>query len=506
MSGFASIARPVGAGGTDIANASATSQFGEVLVSQLEASAQATFVYGINATQFITGTYGTSALVTAVSGNAIIESGTTTTGSAGVRMRRGSSYRAGQGTLFRGTAIFGPPVANTYQLIGLGNVESGYYFGYSGTNFGIHHFPGSFREIRKLTISAGVADGTSVTVTLNGEAKAYTITGGGTVNQTSWEISQQNWTQVGGGWQAEAYDGSVYFIALRPGVRTGSYSATGVGLTATFSQYIAGTSTSPTFISQSQWNIDTMDGTGPSRFVLNPAKGNVYQVGFQYLGFGNARFSIEDSQTGQFQACHMIRNANSRLTPVLKDPHVTGLWSVANAGSTTSTHMTGTSGAIFTEGKTLKNIGPAFSAYASNSDVDTAEEPIFSIRADQIFDTNVGFGEISLNTLTAAVLGTAGAHYVIFRVYKNLRLSGPVNFINVDSTKSFAAKDVAATGFTTNNSSLIATYVVSAGNNIAVNLNTDGFTLNSGDIMTLTGEASTNNIAVAAAISWFEDR
>jgi hypothetical protein len=403
------------------------------------------------------------------------------------------------------TSIFGPPVADTYQLCGLGNVESGFYFGYQGLDFGVHHFTGALREVRTLTIPAGgVGLGASVTVTLNGQSKTFTINGGSSANQTSWEISYKDWTNVGGGWVAEAYDGVIYFIALRTGPRTGTYSTSIVG--ATFAQYIAGTSVAGTFVSQSAWNIDTMDGNGPSRMTLDKTKGNVYQIGFQYLGYGNTRFAIEDPQTGQFQSCHMIRQANSRLTPVLSDPHASVIWTVSNAGSTTSTHMTGASGAIFCEGEVSRNIGPAFSAYGANTGIDTAEEPVLTVRSNRIFRNKVGYGELDISTLSATVPET-GAHYIILRVYKNLKLTGPVNFTNVNSQQSIASYDTSATGFESNQNTLVASYVIPYGGSINVDLKGDNFFLSVGESLTITAQSDTSGGAdVICAITWFEDQ
>ena len=514
MSGFASIAKNggQGAGASNTENASSTTQFGEALVAQLTPASQATFVKGLNPTTFLSRSIGDGATVTASSGSAYVKSGTAATGSAAVQMRRGLSYRAGQGSLFRATAIFGPPVADTYQLLGFGNVECGYHFGYQGTNFGIHHFPDGQREVWKLVISAGVADGTSVTITLNGQAKAYTISGGSSVNQTSWEISQQDWTNVGGGWVAEAYDGSVYFIALRPGPRSGAYSASGTGLGVTsFTQFKAGAAANATFVTQSAWNIDTMDGNGPSRMVLDPHKGNVYQIGFQYLGFGNARFAIEDPQTGQFQACHMIGNANARLTPVLKDPHVSGIWAVANVGSTIGTHMTGTSGAIFCEGEVTRNIGPAFSAVGVKTDVDNDPElPILSIRSDRVFGNDVGYSELDISSLSVSVVDAnqAGSKYMTIRVYKNLRLTGPVNWTSVNSAQSCASYDTGATGFSSNQNTLVATYVLGFQSTLNIDLKGDNFFLSVGESLTVTAQGGDGTEAdfVSCALTWFEDQ
>ena len=251
MSGFASIARNFGGGGSSTTNAAGTTQFGEQLVAQLVPSSQAIFTHGVSTINFVTASVGAGASVTSANGLASLSSGTAISGSATVQLKRALSYRAGEGSICRMTAMFGTPIADNYQFVGLGNIESGYFFGYKGTAFGVMHVADGAREIRKLTVTAGVADGTSVTVTLNGESRTFTINGGGTVNQTSWEISQQDYSNVAGGWQTEAYDGTIYFISMQAQPADGTYSATGTGLTATFSQVVAGATPTINFVSLS---------------------------------------------------------------------------------------------------------------------------------------------------------------------------------------------------------------------------------------------------------------
>ena len=85
----------------------------------------------------------------------------------------------------------------------------------------------------------------------------------------------------------------------------------GIGLLyRTFSRVIEGQNQTNNFIPSSSFNIDKLDGTGPSRLILDPQKGNVYQIGFQYLGFGNAKFQIEDPETGNLIRFHELKNEN----------------------------------------------------------------------------------------------------------------------------------------------------------------------------------------------------
>lgn len=47
-----------------------------------------------------------------------------------------------------------------------------------------------------------------------------------------------------------------------------------------------------TWVAQASWNVDRMNGTGPSGITLNPTFGNTYAIQYDALGFGNATFMV----------------------------------------------------------------------------------------------------------------------------------------------------------------------------------------------------------------------
>ena len=63
-----------------------------------------------------------------------------------------------------------------------------------------------------------------------------------------------------------------------------------------------------TRIHQSDWNIDTMDGTGPSGMILDISKAQILWMDIEWLGLGSVRigFIID----GQFVLCHTFHHAN----------------------------------------------------------------------------------------------------------------------------------------------------------------------------------------------------
>jgi hypothetical protein len=87
-----------------------------------------------------------------------------------------------------------------------------------------------------------------------------------------------------------------------------------------FAEPVAGVTPTDTWVLQTAWNTDKMNGTGPSKMLLDPTKGNVFKIAFQYLGYGEQDFYIEDSVTGKFQLVHRFRYANENTTPWCQDP------------------------------------------------------------------------------------------------------------------------------------------------------------------------------------------
>jgi hypothetical protein len=478
-------------------------------------SGQGTFVTGINSAIWTTGSNGIGPTVSASDGIATCTSGGSPYASAVLHLNRSSKYRAGQGTIARLTAIFGDGEPNTLQLAGVGNAECGFYFAMRDTNFGILHRERSKREIWEFTGVAGVGSSVMLTVTLGGAVKSINITGGGSPNQTAYLISKQDYSKVGMGWTAEAHGSHVHFISSTPGPVEGTFSIVdggGSSIVTTVTRTQAGVLPTETFIPQSSWNIDPMDGTGATRFDMDPTKGNVYGIGYQYLGFGNPTFSVENPETGLLAQCHMIQWAGSHTSTVIKNPAMTIRWEAINSGSSASSvSVSGASGGLFTEGIVQRNVGVAFSAAGTKSDVGATEVPILSIRANQIYGSVCSYGELAPFNISVGndTGNSSNGKLLRINIYKNVGLTGPVNFQNLDSTRSIASVDTAATGLsTTANQQLLKSIIVAANDSLVLKLEDENFFIVNGDTLTIAAQrAGGQNIDTAvASVSWFEDQ
>ena len=493
------------------ADGSPLSSFGELNVAQLTPAAQGDFIYGINNLMFTTEAYSTGSVTTGSGNFAIVNTNTSTTGSATVKLRRALKYRPGLGSLFRGTALFDTPKANNSQLIGVGNEDCGYYFGYQGTSFGILHVETAYREIRKLDVTTAVTTNEIVTVTLDGVSIAVPITGSASKSKTAYQIAKQNYSNVGIGWRADVVSGSVFFLSSRAASTfTGSYSVAGSTIVGSFSVIQSGSDGISTFIPQSSFNIDRIDGTGPSGFTINPQKGNVYQVGFQYLGFGNAFFGVENSETGRITPVHMIKNDNNRTTSVLLNPQVSGRLTSFNSGNNTNVAPKTLSMGTFTEGM-VRRLDPRYGRAATFSSIGTSDVALLAFKVNAVFGTKACYGEFDIVRIACANNSEMGANQAtaIISIHRNIDIPGTVDFVPVDTANSIvsvASFATAGTAITTTNINPILTFGVAPSQGQTIDINTEELVYNVGDIILITIRASNNTVSGVLGINWFEQQ
>jgi hypothetical protein len=87
-------------------------------------------------------------------------------------------------------------------------------------------------------------------------------------------------------------------------------------------------------VSQSDWNIDPMNGLGDSEIDLDFTKSQILILDYQWLGVGRVRvgFSID----GQTYYVHHFTHANNVIEPYIFQPSLPARWEIKNVGSTDS--------------------------------------------------------------------------------------------------------------------------------------------------------------------------
>lgn len=486
--------------------------FGDLQTVVIQPQAQGDFVYGISDTTFLTSSYAGGSV--SVSDNiASISTGTNAAGSSQIRLKRGLRYRPGQGAMARFTTIFdSSPVANSFQLGGVGNAECGYFIGYSGTSFGVLHNPAGQVEVRTLTITTGAGTET-VTVTLDGSAVDVDVVGGDDTTQTAYQLATfGDYSQAGDcGFIADAIGSTVIFRANKPNTTsTGTYSVAGTDIVGSFAQTIAGTNPTQTFIPQSSFNADRLDGSGPSGMTLDPTKGNVFQIEYQYLGFGNANFSVEDPITGKFIAFHRIQNANDRTSVVLKNPNTSAIITAFNTGNVTGVPVVIKTASIaaFIEGDVIK-LDPKFAQSYTFTNLNTANvyKPLALLKANSIFNGETCNGEFDILRLAGS--NQANNQTLTIGFFTGTEVSGDVNYEYVDDTRSIVstATLAPATQTISNLSDLTPFHEIVVGGNSGESENLDTLEFIFGpDNPLLIAVKTSGQISGQVSINWFEQQ
>jgi len=101
---------------------------------------------------------------------------------------------------------------------------------------------------------------------------------------------------------------------------------------------------------QTSWNGDKMNGTGTSGMTLDTTKGNVYEIEFQWLGYGVISFYIISTTTGQPVLVHRIQYPNTATTPSVFNPNFPITAKVINSGNTSNIVLQTPSAMGFCEG------------------------------------------------------------------------------------------------------------------------------------------------------------
>jgi len=100
------------------------------------------------------------------------------------------------------------------------------------------------------------------------------------------------------------------------------------------SSNIIGIKTQDTKIPQSQWNIDRMDGTGPSGFNLDFSRIQMAYIDYAWYGAGAVRFGFKDDR-GIVKYSHKFKHSNIERIAYMRSGNLPARYEVENTGEST---------------------------------------------------------------------------------------------------------------------------------------------------------------------------
>jgi len=471
--------------------------FGEQSVAEATPIFQADFSYNVNSD--VWHDHSNNGAATVDSHQLKISTGAAANQSAEIQSRESVKYQPGQGGLVRVTGIFTTGAANSKQLIGVGDANDGFFFGYNGADFGVLRRKGGHREIRTLTITTGSSTAENITVTMDGDTDAtVAVTASGDTDVTANEIAAHDFTNLGRGWEAHSDgDGTVTFMSLDAVSHSGSYSVSGTTAVGTFAQDLAGLAATDTWILQTAWSHDKGNGQGELP-VMDWTKGNIFQIRYQWLGYGLIAFWIENPSTGLPVKVHQIEYANANTSVSVNNPALPICYLVENTSNTSDIVLNSGSVGAFVEGKEYD--GHAHhGAVASRAGVDTTEAPVVIIHNPLLFEGVPNRVRVKIITVSVSVDGTKNC---IFRLRRDATLTG-VTYSDVEANVSVMQSDETAAAAISGGDSIFPAGLSKDGGEI-MDLSTSSFFINPGETLAGTVMTVAGTTDAIVSIDWEE--
>lgn len=219
-----------------------------------------------------------------------------------------------------------------------------------------------------------------------------------------------------------------------------------------YSINIASNST-PISTSQSSWNIDKMDGSGPSGLYLDFTKCQLFVIDMEWLGVGRIRFGFY--AYGRIQYCHQITNINSLIQPYTNSINLPICYSIHNSNnnSTLSDSFTQICSTIISEGG-YTPVGKPFSISTGTTAISingNTEEPILFLTGNS---SNPNYYNQNIIPILTSMICSSNNDLILFKLVLFLAdtyTGTPPTWINVDASYSVAQYAINPSGYNSTN-------------------------------------------------------
>lgn len=198
-----------------------------------------------------------------------------------------------------------------------------------------------------------------------------------------------------------------------------------------------GGSVSNTAVDQIDWNVDTMDGNGPSGIALDMTKSQIFVIDLEWLGVGRVRFGFVID--GNIYYCHELLNTNALSTVYMTTANLPVRYEIANTAASAGASMKAICCSVSSEGGYDK-FGLPFSvglgaSYASVQN----RRPILSIKPRLTFNSIANRMDFDITGIEVV----SSVYTTYFEVVLNGSLTN-ANFGNVNASYSGMQYDTAA--------------------------------------------------------------
>lgn len=343
--------------------------------------------------------------------------------------------------------------------------------------------------------------------TVNGRTTNTSITASGTVAQADGLISANSGAATSSGAEFSSRRVMRYrtgqgalalFTAVAPTCVEGNESLVGIGgdenglffgCNGSSWGVLRRTDSSDNWTAQASWN-----GAVPAGY--DPTKGNIYRIRFQWLGFGQIEFGMEDAATGMFSTVHAIRYANTSTAVHIRQPSMPFALRSTNSTNATNVTIKTASYALGLEGPN-ELLGPTLSLENGKA-VNSTLTNILTLRAK----TSYGGinSQVPLN-ITDISFGYDGTKTGSVHLYRGATLGGSPSYTDVGAD---SAADYDVAGTTSTNGDLL--YSRSLTKTDGGEHSFERLILYPGETMTLAAHTSSGTADVEMSVTWVEEQ
>jgi hypothetical protein len=481
-----------------------TSAFGHLVAVKPKTEFALLFPYSVDTAPVIKFEIGSGSIASANS-QAELSSGTTIGSYSAIASKDFLVYQPGFGAGCKFTfgcttqESAGVDLTGSLQEAGIGTAEDGFFFSYRNNSMSIVHRYGGLRDVHILEVTVGSSSATNVTVTLNDVVITAAVSNNtGDANQTVLELANNNdWRSAG--YIAHVAGNRLVLQAISTGPKAGAFSfAAGTsGMTATLTQDVVGVTETVDVVPQASWSEDSCDGTGLMP-LLDWSKGQVFDIKYQWLGYGPIFFYIENPTTRSFQLVHKIDRQNSFTRPSVNNPSLQFLIFATNGALTQNVKAFTASVHGYIDGGEPAS-GNRRAASYSLSGVASAFEPVISFHNPLTFKNKTNRSQVDF--LRLSLTASQAANFIIV---KNADLEGTSSW-SATSSDQLILTDTAADGY--NNGEVVWADAVTSSGIVSTQIDSSLqyiVRLHPGDVVTLAAKSETGTVKVNVSANWIE--
>lgn len=237
-----------------------------------------------------------------------------------------------------------------------------------------------------------------------------------------------------------------------------------------------------TVITRANWNVDRLDGTGPSAMLLDPTKLNVYRI--EFVNNCCFAFYVKNDRTPEWNLVHKIQVGNKLADLPLRISNNFICIVSRNVGASLGQTLKVTNFSVYNSGD-FKIRGPLRS-YFTTLTLST-RVPVLSYQNKTTFNGIPNKITAFMQLLSAATDGTKN---VILELCINPVLTGP-SWVDFDTPNSPIQYDETATALTGGRT--ILSLVIGKVDSKTVNLDDFNVKISPGDIITIACQSSNSS-------------